>query len=487
MHQLRFFIQINLLAFLLTISSGYAAEDKFLGSLWQNWWNVNDADPYLGSLFNQVTPENAGKWGPVQRDDPDQWRWGPLDAMVSYAETHNMVVKQHAFIWGHPHSVPDWVTNDNAAEAADRWMETFANRYSGIQLIDVVNEAPHAAPSYKDALGGDGESGWDWVIWSYQRARLYAPTAKLILNDYDVLKRDGVMNTMIEIAHILQSDQLIDGIGCQAHFLEGTSASAVRQRLDTLYAETGLPIYISEFDLDISNHTNHRNRFSELFTVFWEHPAVRGVTLWGHVEGTMWREHGWLVSADGEERLAMQWLKGYLAQMPGQASNPLPHDGATQLDSHDILLQWHNGSAATRRKVYLGTSSELTENDLLAHQYDLNYRPTNLTPGETYYWRVDEHNANGITTGQVWSFTTAPGVRSVTLTFEPHLPNSELILSPDHGHITLQDQQWTINNLWHSQSYFIQLIEQPMEVGFNPVSPIFPSQHGVHPLRITKP
>jgi hypothetical protein len=26
--------------------------------------------------------------------------------------------------------------------------------------------------------------------------------------------------------------------------------------------------------------------------------------------------------------------------------------------------------------------------------------------GTTYYWRIDEKNANGTTTGDVWSFTT---------------------------------------------------------------------------------
>ncbi|TVR15859.1 MAG: hypothetical protein EA401_02150, partial [Planctomycetota bacterium] len=373
------------LLFVLPLLEAYTEEEKFLGSIWQNWWRQDMADPYLGTLFNQVTPENVGKWGPVQRDGEDYWNWGRLDAMMEYAADRHMIVKQHAFIWGHAHSVPNWVDNDNAAWAAERWIKAFADRYPGIHLIDVVNEAPHDKPPYRDGLGGDGESGWDWVIWSYAKARKHAPNATLILNDYDVLKRDSVMHTMIEIVNLLQKSDLIDGIGCQAHFLEGTSVDAVRQRLDTLYESTGLPVYISEFDLNISNDTTHRNKFRELFALFWEHPAVRGVTLWGHVEGTMWREHGWLVSSEGEERLAMTWLKDYLAQMPSAASNPSPANGAILENANQVALQWQHGSAATHRKVYLSTSPALGEEDLLAHQYDLQLVHSDLLPGTTYY------------------------------------------------------------------------------------------------------
>ena len=38
--------------------------------------------------------------------------------------------------------------------------------------------------------------------------------------------------------------------------------------------------------------------------MFWEHPAVRGVTFWGHNDGAMWRKKGDLVRKDGADKVA---------------------------------------------------------------------------------------------------------------------------------------------------------------------------------------
>ena len=37
--------------------------------------------------------------------------------------------------------------------------------------------------------------------------------------------------------------------------------------------------------------------FQRIFPVFWEHPAVKGVTIWGYVQGFHWRnaQGDWLL------------------------------------------------------------------------------------------------------------------------------------------------------------------------------------------------
>jgi hypothetical protein len=47
--------------------------------------------------------------------------------------------------------------------------------------------------------------------------------------------------------------------------------------------------------------------------VFWEHPAVRGITLWGYRPGH-WRtaQGAYIVLDNGAERPAMVWLQGYV-------------------------------------------------------------------------------------------------------------------------------------------------------------------------------
>src|SRR5439155_15146205 len=50
-----------------------------------------------------------------------------------------------------------------------------------------------------------------------------------------------------------------------------------------------------------------------VFPVFWEHPAVRGVTLWGYRPGHWRTAQGAYIALDnGAERPALVWLKEYV-------------------------------------------------------------------------------------------------------------------------------------------------------------------------------
>jgi hypothetical protein len=90
-----------------------------------------------------------------------------------------------------------------------------------------------------------------------------------------------------------------------------------------------------------------------------------------------------------------------------KARKPNPTDGA--LGVMAPLLEWTPGDGGIFHDVYLGTSPDLTAADLVAsHQFvALYYHVPGLTPGVTYYWRVDEIEKDGVTThpGSVWSFT----------------------------------------------------------------------------------
>ncbi len=87
---------------------------------------------------------------------------------------------------------------------------------------------------------------------------------------------------------------------------------------------------------------------------------------------------------------------------PGQAANPNPANGATSV-SITATLSWTAGSGATSRDVYFGTTSP---GAFIGNQTATTYNPGTLAYSTTYYWRIDEKNANGTTTGVVWSFTT---------------------------------------------------------------------------------
>src|SRR5512145_2451098 len=186
-------------------------------------------------------------------------------------------------------------------------MSAVAARYPDIDTIDVVNEPLHAPPSYAEALGGAGDTSWDWVIESFQLAREYFPDAELILNDYQILIMESFTEDYLEIIELLQERDLIDGIGLQGHWLERAETGVVEANLDTL-AATGLPIYITEFDVNLADDAQQANVLKDLFTIFWSNPSVLGVTFWGHLQGDVWQPNAYLIRSDGTFRPAFEWL-----------------------------------------------------------------------------------------------------------------------------------------------------------------------------------
>ena len=87
---------------------------------------------------------------------------------------------------------------------------------------------------------------------------------------------------------------------------------------------------------------------------------------------------------------------------PGIATNPSPVNNSTGIGT-TVTLSWMAGSGATSRDVYFGTSSSPA---LIGNQTATTYNPGTLAANTVYYWRINEKNAAGTTTGTLWTFTT---------------------------------------------------------------------------------
>ncbi len=99
-----------------------------------------------------------------------------------------------------------------------------------------------------------------------------------------------------------------------------------------------------------------------------------------------------------------------------KALGPTPEDGAFTPGVSQLV--WKPGDFAVKHDVYMGTSLDVVTNattataDVYLGRQDPNsYVVSNLTPGTTYYWRIDEVNDNHpdkLWKGDVWSYTVVP-------------------------------------------------------------------------------
>ena len=295
-------------------------QEKYLGNI----YSASQVQNFT-AYWNQVAPENAGKWGSVEATR-DVMNWAQLDAAYALAQDNNLPFRMHVMIWGNQQ--PEWIKTlpaEEQREEIEEWFTEVAARYSDIEIIEIVNEPVNDAPdtddtgggNYIEALGGTGETGWDWIITAFELGRTHFPDTKLMINEYSVTNGSNI-NPYLEIIELLQDRDLIDVIGVQAHAFSTTvSAATTISNLDRL-AATGLPIYVTEMDIDACENNPDNDavqlaNYQRIFPAFWEHPGVAGVTLWGWRPG-LWRndQGAYLVRSNGEERPALTWLREYV-------------------------------------------------------------------------------------------------------------------------------------------------------------------------------
>ncbi|MCL2600164.1 MAG: endo-1,4-beta-xylanase, partial [Treponema sp.] len=243
--------------------------------------------------FNLLVAEDEMKpdaifWNPAWNDFPElpQWNFGPMNQIMSFAQTNNMGLHGHALAWHG--QTPEWMfagkTRANSAQARYnlvRYIETVM-RHGGtrVQSWDVLNEviwssvpgsATVTAANWRNFLRGnpgpgapwENTSGWfssigssandpdnNCFIWiAFTTARRVAdeidaaagrPPGTMILyyNDYNEeqpSKRMAIYHMVREMnerfyttppAGFQTGRILIDAIGMQAHYHIGDSGSA---------------------------------------------------------------------------------------------------------------------------------------------------------------------------------------------------------------------------------------------------------------------
>jgi outer membrane protein assembly factor BamB len=139
---------------------------------------------------------------------------------------------------------------------------------------------------------------------------------------------------------------------------------------------------------------------------------------------------------------------------PAKATSPDPAD-STMSVSITKNLGWTAGSGVgvVSHDVYFGTSSPGT---FQGNQAGTTFNPGTMTAYTTYYWRIDERNESGTTTGDVWSFTTAP------------LPGQASSPNPANNATNIgiaQDLAWTSGSNTTSHNVYFGTANPPAFVG----------------------
>jgi hypothetical protein len=120
-------------------------------------------------------------------------------------------------------------------------------------------------------------------------------------------------------------------------------------------------------------------------TYYWR---IDGVNVAGTTTGVVW-----------------SFTTEAIPQPPGQASNPSPADSAIDVSIYTDL-SWTAGVGAISHDIYFGTDPTPDSGEFQGNQATTTFDPDTLLYDTTYYWRIDELNSQGTTTGNVWSFTT---------------------------------------------------------------------------------
>ena len=166
---------------------------------------------------------------------------------------------------------------------------TFRRR--GVTEWDVTNELRYNR-DFMEELGGMGVAA-DW----FKRAREVLPDGVLYVNETQILPNGGNNEAEIEtylkdIRTLLDAGAPVGGIGLQGHFRsEFTGGPQLLAVLDR-FAAFGLPITITEFDMDNDDKRAQADYLRDFYTALFSHPNAAGIVMWQFWESDMWQPRG---------------------------------------------------------------------------------------------------------------------------------------------------------------------------------------------------
>jgi endo-1,4-beta-xylanase len=264
----------------------------------KNAMSPEDRKMYLKILeenFNYAVHENALKWYDceIKKDSVD---YSVADRIWELCHERNIPMRGHCIFWEKDEYIMDWLNrlnNDELRAAVHRRAIDVTKHFKGrIEEFDLNNEMVQGN-FFRRRLG------YGIVNEMAYAAKAGNPDIVLYVNDYGILVEGGynARAYMLQIENLLATGVPIGGIGCQGHFISSrkndssgraaTKPEHVQKTLDRL-AKFNLPIKITECLFAADNEEGKAEELRTFFPIFFAHPSVEAILMWGFWEVGHW-------------------------------------------------------------------------------------------------------------------------------------------------------------------------------------------------------
>ncbi|XP_052105798.1 anti-sigma-I factor RsgI6-like [Mytilus californianus] len=310
---------------------------------------------FLYNNFEWVVPENSLKWKQME------WSRGHvnydkgIDA-VKAVKAHGMKVRGHNMFWGVPSRLPRWLTGLSSTELLqelyDRVNGMIAKSRGMLEHWDVNNENLHG-DFFEQHLPNPNVTN-DMFRWIHNAE----PNVKLFLNEFNVVSSSISTTAYTNQGKRFRIDKVpIYGMGIQSHLPSSTiNMDSLKYRLDKV-AESGLPIWITELTIMDSNESNKAAALEDVMTMFFSHPAIEGILLWGFWDGAAY-----------DRRLALATGSSVTPNAAGRKWQELFHQRFRTNETHAL-----SGQTSISQKVFYGDYQLIfRKNGVIVHTENIN-------------------------------------------------------------------------------------------------------------------
>ncbi len=277
----------------------------------------------LATEYSELEPDNQMKFGPIH-PQPGSYNYAGADALVAFAEAHQMKVRGHNLVWHE--EVPRWITSP-----AVPWTPATLNKvlhdhianvvshYKGkVYAWDVVNEPFNGDGTMRSTVWynqpgiGFAGQGTKTIEQALEWAHAADPAAKLFVNEYGA----EVMNKKSDAVYAMAKDFVkrgvpLAGIGLQLHvapdFDQPDNLESLRRNIQRLGA-LGLEVQFTEVDVRLTNQSAwslsvQAQTYKDLLAVCLHQPACTLFQTWGFTDKHSWipafyHGYGWALPFD---------------------------------------------------------------------------------------------------------------------------------------------------------------------------------------------